>query len=416
MSAPARLLKNIGVQVVLAMFIGVGAGMAMGEQASVFQPLGDFFIALIQMLVVPLIVVSIISGSARLGDSPAAGKIGIATFAFFMLTSAVAVALALYMGHVFEPGAITLPPEAHALFSHAYEQDKDIPGVADTILGMIPTNIFAALTSANILQIMVFCLFFGIAVSKQPHTGSLLSGLDTIAKALIWMVNIVMMIAPIGVFGLMASAVGTYGFEMLEAVFKLFWVYMLALLLYGFVFYPLLIRLFSHVSVLTFLQRMKTPQAVALSTASSMATLPVNMETCQEELGVSKATSSFVLPLGATINMSGNAIYYGLAAMFFAQLFGSDLTLTSYVAIIFTATVGAIGQAGVPGPSLLVVAVLASANIPVEGIPLLIGVDRLFDMTRTALNITGDAACAVIVDRFNPESAATTDTAPEKTS
>jgi Na+/H+-dicarboxylate symporter len=246
-------------------------------------------------------------------------------------------------------------------------------------------------------------LFLGIALSKQPKEKSapIMGGLDTIIQAFIWMINVVMLIAPIGVFGLMADSVGTFGFTMLTLVTKLFAVYVASILIFGFVFYPLSIKLFSKMSVRTFISKMKKPQAVALSTASSMATLPVTMEVVEEELKISKATTAFVLPLGATINMSGNAIYYGLVAMFFAQLFQVDLSLTAYAAIIFTATLGAIGQAGVPGPSFLVVAVLLAAGIPIEGLPLLFALDRIFDMIRTSLNITGDAACAVIVDRFN---------------
>ncbi|MEE1676264.1 dicarboxylate/amino acid:cation symporter [Agarivorans aestuarii] len=403
MDTAQPLYKNIGVQVVIAMIIGTVVGAVMGEQAAIFAPLGAIFIHLIKMLVIPLIGVSIISGAANLGNSPAAGKIGISTFGFFMATSAVAVALALVMGSLFQPGTGLDLSQASDMFSSEYADKGAVPGVMETVIGMIPENIFASLMDANILQIMVFCLFFGIALSKQPSdkTAPIMSGLDTIIRAFIWMINIVMLIAPLGVFGLMAESVGTFGFAMLGLVAKLFAVYVAAILIYGFVFYPLTIKLFSKMSVREFMSAMKKPQAVALSTSSSMATLPVTMEVVEEELKVSKATASFVLPLGATINMSGNAIYYGLVAVFFAQMFQVDLGLAAYAAIIFTATLGAIGQAGVPGPSFLVVAVLLAAGIPIEGLPLLFALDRIFDMIRTSLNITGDAACAVIVDRFN---------------
>jgi len=395
------LWKNIGVQVVIAMILGAGVGAYMGEDASMFAPLGELFIHLIKMLVVPLIAVSIVSGAANLGDSPSAGKIGLSTFAFFMLTSAVAVILALVMGHVFQPGSGVDLESAKGMFSNAYADKGSVPGVMDTILGMVPTNIFGALTDANILQILVFCLFLGIGLSKTGERGKpLIEGLNTVIEAFVWMINVVMLIAPIGVFGLMADAVGTFGFDVLTLVMKLFLVYMGAILIYGFVFYPLVVKFGSDVPLGRFMSAMKKPQAVALSTASSMATLPVNMEVCEKELGLKNATSAFVLPLGATINMSGNAIYYGLVAMFFAQVFNVDLGFSAYAAIVFTATLGAIGQAGVPGPSFLVVAVLLAAGIPIEGLPLLFALDRIFDMTRTALNITGDAACAAVVDRF----------------
>ena len=397
------LFKNIGVQIIIAMILGTLVGFLMGKDAEIFAPLGTIFIHLIKMLVIPLIVISIISGAANLSDSPSAGRVGVGTILFFLGTSAVAVALALFVGEIFKPGVgLDLSSVTH-MFSNQYANKGALPGAMETLIGMIPTNIFESLMNANILQVLVFCLFFGIAISKIPKEKSapLINGLEGMIQALIWMVTIVMMIAPIGVFGLMADSVGTYGFDMLGLVTNLFLVYMGTLLVYGFVFYPLLIKLFSKTSIRDFIAAMKKPQVVALSTASSMATLPVNMKTCEEDLKVSKSTTSFVLPLGATINMSGNAIYYGLVAIFFAQVYNIDLGFAGYMAIIFTATIGAIGQAGVPGPSFLVVAVLIAAGIPIEGLPLLFALDRIFDMARTALNITGDAACAVIIDNFN---------------
>lgn len=205
---------------------------------------------------------------------------------------------------------------------------------------MIPTNIFQSLSDANILQILVFCLFFGIALSKQEaeRREPILNGVNTIVGSLVWMINKIMLIAPLGVFGLMAEAVGTFGFSALMVVFKLFVVYVAAILIFGFIVYPLLVHVLSKTSARKFLVAMKKPQAIALSTSSSMATLPVTMETVENELGVKNSTASFVLPLGATVNMSGNAIYYGLVAIFFAQLFNVDLSLTAYVAIVLTST------------------------------------------------------------------------------
>lgn len=396
------LLGNIGVQVVIAMIVGTIVGAMMGHSASMFAPLGSIFIHLIKMLVIPLVAVAIISGAAGLGSSHSAGKVGLTTLGFFAFTSAVAVALALVMGEVFQPGVGIDLTGVEGMFSNAYAEKGDLPSFWATLLGMIPTNVFQSLNEANILQILVFCLFFGVAVSKleKERRDPLINGVNAIVDAMVWMINVVMKIAPLGVFGLMADAVGTFGFSALMVVFKLFVVYIAAILIYGFIFYPIMIKLFSKTSPIAFLSAMKKPQAVALSTASSMATLPVTMETCEEELGVRNSTASFVLPLGATINMSGNAIYYGLVAIFFAQMFNVDLGMSAYIAIIVTSTLGAVGQAGVPGPSFLVVAVLLSAGIPIEGLPLLFALDRIFDMVRTALNITGDAACAVIVDSY----------------
>lgn len=402
------LIKNVGFQVVVAMVLGALVGAFMGEQATVFAPLGTLFIQLIKMLVIPLVAVAILSGAANLGASPAAGKIGVTTLAFFLGTSALAVLLALVMGQIFKPGiGVEFGSMASmaSMFSGDYSDKGALPDAVATLLGMIPTNVFQSLNEANILQILVFCMFLGIALAKQPRERAkpLVDGLNTLVDAFVWMINKVMLIAPLGVFGLMADAIGTYGFDVLTLVIKLFVVYLAAILIFGFVVYPLLVMIFSNTPVRKYLSAMKKPQIVAFSTASSMATLPVNMETCEKELKVSNATASFVLPLGATINMSGNAIYYGLVAIFFAQVYQIDLSMGAWAAIIVTATLGAIGQAGVPGPSFLVVAVLLAAGIPIEGLPLLFALDRLFDMIRTALNITGDAACAVIVDRYSPD-------------
>lgn len=402
MEKTKSLLGNIGVQVVIAMVIGTIVGAMMGQDAAIFAPLGAIFINLIKMLVIPLVAVAIISGAAGLGESQAAGKVGISTLAFFALTSAVAVVLALVMGGIFEPGSSIDTSNISHMFSTEYADKGEIAGFWATIVGMIPTNVFKSFAEANIIQVLVFCLFFGLALTKidKERSKPIIDGINAIVDAMIWMINVVMKVAPLGVFGLMAEAVGTFGFGALTVVLNLFLVYMGAILIYGFVFYPALVQFVGGISARKFLSVMKKPQAVALSTASSMATLPVNMEVVHDELGVSNSTTSFVLPLGATINMSGNAIYYGLVAVFFAQLFHVDLSLGSYIAIILTATLGAVGQAGVPGPSFLVVAVLLAAGIPIDGLPLLFALDRIFDMTRTALNITGDAVCAIIVDRI----------------
>ncbi|MBO2648464.1 dicarboxylate/amino acid:cation symporter [Shewanella algae] len=401
-------IGNIGVQVVIAMFLGAAVGWWLGKDASMFAPLGTIFIHLIKMLVIPLVLVAIISGAASLGDTPSAGKIGLGTFGFFIVTSGIAVAMALALGNLFEPGkGVDFTAQSMTDLMEVTKEQGDLPGVMDTFIGMIPTNVFESLTGGNILQILVFSIFFGIALTKVKGDGAkpILGALNAITEAMVWMINCVMLVAPIGVFGLMADSVGTFGFEALEVVFKLFIVFVGAILIYGFIFFPLVVQLFSKVSAARFISAMKKPQVMALSTASSMATLPVNMETCEQELKVSKATASFVLPLGATINMSGNAIYYGLVAMFFAQMYNIDLSLAAYAAIIFTSTLGAIGQAGVPGPSFLVVAVLLAAKIPIDGLPLLFALDRVFDMIRTSLNITGDAACALVMDNFCPEEA-----------
>lgn len=402
------LLSSLGFWIIIAMFLGIIVGAIMGEKASMFAPLGDIFMQLIKMVVIPLVSASIITGAASIGDSKSAGKMGLATFAYYLSTTAIAVVLGLLFGEIFKPGLGIDKSTVQSMFSLEYADKGNIPGFWETIKGIIPSNPFAALADGNnILAILFFSLFFGFGIAslKDENKKIVIGFFSGVTDALVYVILKVMYVAPIGVFALMADATGSFGYKVLLLLVKLLAVYVVVLLLHTFGIYGSAIKVFSQVSPGRFFRKIYKAQLVALSTASSMATLPLNMEICEEELGVSKETTSFVLPLGATINMDGNAIYYALAACFFAQLFGIDLGMPQYIAIIFTATIGSIGQAGVPGPSLLVVAVLISANIPVEGLPLLFGVDRIFDMLRTAVNITGDASCAVIVDKVRKVSA-----------
>jgi len=374
----------------------------MGQHAAVLDPLGQLFIKLITMLVVPLIAVSIVSGAASIGEAKAAGKMGIVTFAYFLLTTLIAVVIGLVLGELFQPGkGVELGSMATAAAFQPPE-DTSESGFWTTILGLVPENPIAALTTGNILQILVFCLFFGFGLSLLPKEKSapLLGVVDSAGEVLLWMIKRVMLIAPFGVFALMAEALGTFGWSVIGRVLELVVIFIVGLLLQVILVYFGFLKLASRISIKRFFKAMLRPQTVAFSTASSLATLPINMETCEQDLGISRGTVSFVLPLGATINMDGNSMYYALGAVFLAQAGGIDLGMTQYMAIIATATVGSIGQAGVPGPSLLLMAVLVSAGIPLDGLALLYGADRIFDMARTVVNITGDASCACIVDHL----------------
>ena len=398
-----KLLKNLGVWIIIAMIIGIVVGIFMGPEASMFKPLGDLFIQLIKMLVVPLVLVSIISGAAALGETKSAGLIGFVSIGFMMVTTVIAIVVALVLGEVFQPG-VSVDHNVVTSLAAGYEVAGGAApamGFWDTVIGMIPANPIQALTEGNILQIIIFGLFFGFGISALPaeKRTKMSNGLNTILEALIWCIEKVMYVAPFGVFGLIADATGTFGFSVLIQVANVLWIDIIAILIIGVGLFPLCVALFSRVKLKDYFRAMLKPQIVSFSTASSHATLPVNMEACNE-MGISKQTSGFVLPLGATINMSGNAIYYALLATFFAQFYGIDLTMADYVSITIVCALGAIGQAGVPGPTLLAAAVLVAAGIPLEGLPLFYALDRIFDMMRTTLNITGDAACAAVVDRF----------------
>ena len=400
-----KLLKNLGIWIIIAMIIGIVVGIFMGEDASIFKPLGDFFIQLIKMLVVPLVFVSIVSGAAALGETKSAGLVGGLSIGYMMITTVISISVALMLGAIFQPGA-NVAADGMTAIAQAGEAAAESAAPAsagfwDTVIGMIPANPIEALSTGNILQIIIFGLFFGFGISALAveKRRMLTNGLNNILEALIWCIGKVMYVAPFGVFGLIADATGTFGFDILMQVANVLWLDLIAVAIIGLGLYPLTVALLSRVSLKSYFREMIKPQIVSFSTASSLATLPVNMEAC-DRMGISKQTSGFVLPLGATINMSGNAIYYALLATFFAQLYGIDLGMTEYVSITIVCALGAIGQAGVPGPTLLAAAVLVAAGIPLEGLPLFYALDRIFDMIRTTLNITGDAACAAVVDRF----------------
>ena len=386
-----KLATNLGLWILVAMIAGIGVGVAMGAESAIFKPLGELFIQLIKMLVVPLVGISIISGAASLGSSRSAGKIGITSILYILLTTILSIVIAIAAGLLFEPGAGLSAESVSALIPAGADAGKATElSFWETVIGMIPANPIQAFAEGNILQIIIF--------SEDKRT-KVVNGLNYLLEALIWCIGKVMWVAPIGVFALMAEAMGTFGFDILLKVVNLLWVDLIAVAIMGLLIYPITIMFLSKVSVKEFFSAMLRPQIVAFSTSSSMATLPVTMGAC-DRMGVSKEVTGFVVPLGATINMTGNAIYYTLVAMFFAQIYGIELGMAQYVAIAVTASLGSIGQAGVPGPTLMVVAVLAAAGIPIEGLPLLYALDRIFDMIRTVLNITGDAACAAVTDRF----------------
>lgn len=401
MSKSDDALSKLGTWIIAATVLGAVVGLLMGESAKIFAPIGDLFMQLIKMVVVPMVFFSLVGGGASLGNSKSAGKIGIVTFIYYAVTTIASVVIGLLFGELFKPGAGMSLETFNAISSNEFADKGALPGFWDTVIGFVPSNPFAALVEGNILQIIVFALFIGFSIAKfsGEKREFLLNVFNYMTEVLINIMTVIMYVAPIGVFALMADAVGTFGYDVLVKITYLVGIYILVLALVNFVMIGGSVALFAkNVTFAQFFKSMYKVQLFAFSTASSMATLPLNMATVQNELKVSKETTSFALPLGATINMNGNAAYYALAACFFAQMFGMELTTAQYIAIIVTSTLGAVGQAGVPGPTLLVVAVLMAANIPIVALPILFGVDRIFDMLRTAVNITGDAACATIVD------------------
>ena len=407
MSEKKNAIGNLGLWIIGATIAGAITGLVMGESAKALAPIGDLFMTLIKMIVVPMVFFSLVGGAASLGNSRSAGKIGVVTFAYYGITTAVAVALGIIASELFTPGAgINMQSISGAAIDIDMSQSHSIPGFWETVIGFVPVNPFAALVEGNILQTIVFALFvgFGLSVLEEEKKEFMKKFFNFFTEIFIKIMMAIMYVAPVGVFALMADATGTFGYDMLVKILYLIILYVAVLAVVTFVMIGGTVAMFSKkVGYIQFFKSMWKCQVFAFSTASSMATLPLNMKTCRDEFGLNQGTVSFALPLGATINMNGNAAYYAMAACFIAQMYGVELSASQYIAIIIPSTLGAVGQAGVPGPTLLVVAVLVSAGIPIDALPIHLGVDRIFDMLRTAVNITGDAACATIVDRFNDE-------------
>ncbi|WP_044209046.1 dicarboxylate/amino acid:cation symporter [Flammeovirga sp. OC4] len=393
---------DLGIAILIAMILGVLLGVIFGPEVSIIAPVGKIFIKLLSMLVVPLVFFSIIMGAQALGKSKNAGAIGTLTFTYFGVTSFIAVFFGILLPVLFEPGkGLDLSILADGMMDASLAEKGEVAGFWDTVLGAIPSNPFKSLMEGSVLQIILFSLFFGVGIGKlsEEKRNIVSQFIEGVNDVLTWMIIKVMWLAPFGVLSLMADAVGTFGYDVLFNIGNLFILYMVALLIVTFPVFGGLVHLLSNVSGRKFIKEMITPQIFAVSSASSLATLPLNYEAC-DNMKVKRSVSSFVLPLGATVNMAGNAVFNPMVAIFFAQMYGMELGFGDYIAIAITSVLGAVGTAGVPGPTLLSVAVLMAVGIPVEALPLIFGVDRIFDMFRTAVNITGDASCAVIMEKI----------------
>jgi Na+/H+-dicarboxylate symporter len=359
-----------------------------------FTPLGKIFLNLINMLVVPIVFFSITLGVAGLGDPKKLGRIGFKTITFFLVTTAIAIIIGLTLASVIQPGNIGTFDTEGAEF-----EAGEAPSTAETLLNIIPTNPIKAFAEGNMLQIIAFSIFVGFGITMLGKKAStLLTVVEQGNDLMMYLVNLVMKFAPYGTFGLIATAVGSQGYSAIKAMGLYMIVVVLALVIHAVVTYGSAVFFLAKYNPITFFKKFSPAMSVAFSTSSSNATLPVSMETAQKELKVPESISSFVQPLGATINMDGTAIMQGVATIFIAQVYGVSLTPMELVTVVLTAVLASIGTAGVPGVGLILLAmVLNSVNLPVAGIGLILGIDRLLDMARTAINITGDAACALYV-------------------
>lgn len=377
--------------------IGFIAGILFGHLAPVsvvssVAPVGKVFLALLSMLIVPLVMSSLIVGVASLGDLKSLGRIGIKTLGLYFVTTAIAIAIGLMMGNLIQPGVGMELAVAEAATG------KEAPTFAAVFVGMFPKNPFAAMVKANMLQIIVFSLFFGTAVTLAGEKGKpAYNFINSVAEVMYKMTAIVMEFAPYGVFSLIAVTVSKYGPAVLLPFGKVIAAAYIGSIIHAVLVYSGMVAVIAKKSPLWFFRGIKEASITAFVTRTSSGTLPITMECCHN-MGVPDRISSFVLPLGATINMDGTALYQGVCALFIAQAFGIPLGFSAQVGIIVTATLGSIGTAGVPGAGLIMLTLVTTqAGLPLEGVAMIAGIDAVLDMMRTALNITGDAAVATVV-------------------
>ncbi|MEY8315585.1 dicarboxylate/amino acid:cation symporter [Adlercreutzia muris] len=390
----------------IALILGVFAGVALQGAPDIadtyIKPFGTIFLNLIKMIVVPLVLFSIIAGVVSLDDVKKVGAIGGKTILFYLVTTAFAVTLGLIFANVMNVGAGYVMDTGDL----SYEA-TDPPSFIDTIVNIFPSNFFQPMADATMLQVIVIAVVFGfgmIAAGKKAKP--VIDICNALSDVCIAIMRGIILVAPFGVFGLICPVIANNGIDVLRPLLWLIVVAYVAMICQIALVYSGIIKVFARMSPLKFLKGEMPVMGFAFASASSVGTLPINME-CTEKMGVSKEVTSFVLPLGATINMDGTAIYQGVCAIFIAQVFGIDLTVGQQLTIVMTAVLASIGTAGVPGSGMIMLAmVLQSVGLPVEGVALVAGVDRILDMMRTTVNVTGDAAVATCVDAMEKRAAA----------
>ncbi len=400
---------NVTTKILIWMICGLIVGSLINAFASevafiqnylvngLFHVVGATFISALKMLVVPLVTFSLICGVCGIGDVNTLGRVGIKAFLLFMLTTALAITLAITVAVVVGPGeGFDMQLAGQAEFTA-----PAAPPLTQVLIDLVPTNPIAAYASGNMLQIIFFTILFAICVLMIGEKGrSIAQGAEKLNDVMMEVVNVVMHVAPIGVFALMAKTFSLQGLGLILPMISYFGVVAVVLVLHMTGTLMILLKLLGRVSPLIFLKKMRTAQIFAFSTSSSNATIPVTLRSVEKRLGVDKSTTSFIVPFGATINMDGTAIMQGVATVFIANVYGIDLGISGYLTVIGMAVLASIGTAGVPGVGLIMLAmVFNQVGLPVEGIALIMGVDRLLDMMRTAVNVTGDAAITTIVAR-----------------
>ncbi|MBR5529164.1 MAG: dicarboxylate/amino acid:cation symporter [Oscillospiraceae bacterium] len=378
--------------IALALVLGVLTGLILGEGAVPFvRPLGQIYLNLIKTIVIPVVTLSIILGVVSLQDVKKVGSLGLRTLAYFLCTTAIAVTLGLTLANLLGVGGGVAPAEQT-------EVQVQAPDFAQTIINIFPANIIAPFAEGNMLPVIVIAIFVGFGILLAGERGSrLVPPLEALSEVFLQIMGLIIRISPVGVFALILPVVAQQGIGVLLPLLGLIAVCYLAYGIHVVLVYGVSVAWLGKIRIRQFFREMGKPILFGFSSASSVGALPFNMEATRR-LGVSEEVSGFVLPLGTTVNMDGTAIYQGVCAIFIARVFGTELTLVQQLSVVLTSVLASVGTAGAPGSGMIMLAmVLESAGLPVEGIALVAGIDRILDMGRTAVNITGDAACSIVV-------------------
>ena len=402
---PSRLTSFILLSMLGGILCGIGINLVFDWAwvhtyfvEGLFQLGGKLFLSSLKMIVVPLVFVSIICGTASLKDATQLGRLGLKTLGLYFLTTIAAISIALCISYLIQPGIHFNLQETMTSSEAVYKAPKP-PSILQTLSQLIPSNPFQSLASGHMIQIIIFALILGFAITLSGEKGEKVARFfENFNEVVGKMIFMVLYLAPVGVFCLVAKTFAQQGFKAFAPLFWYFLCVILALAVQFAVVYPLLLKSLSGLNPLTMIRKFKSVLLFSFSTSSSNATIPIHIETLTEKLGVRKSVSSFIIPLGATINMDGTAIMQGVATLFIAQAYNIDIGLSGMLMVIFTATLASIGTAGVPSAGLITLAlVLKQVQLPTEGIALILGIDRLLDMLRTSVNTTGDAVVTCIV-------------------
>jgi Na+/H+-dicarboxylate symporter len=374
--------------------------------ATYIKPVGDIFIRLLSFLAIPLVIASLIVGAASLGDIKKLGRIGGKTFLIYVVTTAFAITIGLASANILQPGK-KVDFESKNRLMGTFQEDSSEKlveemeiDIVNFFVDIVPTNPIEAMASGNMLQIVFFAVLFGVTLTfvERKYATPVLGFFNGVSETMIKMVDIIMKLAPYGVFALIAATIADFGFNILSTLVWYIFAVLIGLFLHTFVVYSTLVKTVGKTSPLKYFKAIRNAQAIGFSTSSSAATLPVTYECVEQNMGISKEISGFVLPLGATINMDGTALYQGVAAVFIAQVYGFDLGLAEQLTIVMTAVLASIGTAPVPGVGIIMlVMILQAVHVPPEGIALILGVDRILDMCRTVTNVSGDAAVTIAI-------------------